>query len=162
MRIVKFSCVALAIALVAACGNNGSAKSSPPTVSTTTVAPLTKAAYVARANAICQRMNRRVNAIADPGNDPAKLVVAFHRIGAYIDSTLVQLRALPAPAGDGPQLSSIYAKVAALRRGMDVYVAALRARDRLAAAAAIRRVNALGNAADAASNKYGLKVCGSS
>jgi hypothetical protein len=161
MRIVKYSLLCVALALTAACSSSGSSKASAPTTTTAPAPPITKASYIARANAICTTMNRKTNAVADPGNDPDKAADALARVNSYIGSGLAQLRALPVPAGEGAQLDAIYAKVDALRQGLDTYIAALRAHHKTAASAASTRVDALGNAANTASNQYGLTVCGS-
>jgi hypothetical protein len=160
MRIVKTCLVCCALVLAAACGSSGSPKSSaPPT--TAPVATITKARYIARANAICTVMNRKTRAVADPGADPVKTAAALDQLNSIIGNGLTQLRALPVPEGEGSKLVAVYAKVDALRRGMRTYATALRSHDRLAAAAAAKRLDPLGNAANAASNKYGLTVCGS-
>ena len=163
MRILKYSLLCLALVSTAACGSSSSPKTAAPTTAppTTVGAAVTKAAYIARANAICTTMNRKVNAVPDPGNDPEKIAAGLTKVRSLIGDTVVQLRALPQPHGDEAQLSAIYAKVDALRAGMQAYIVALRARNAPAAAAASRHLNALGDAANSASNRYGLTVCGS-
>ena len=166
MRIVKCSLVCLALVLVGACGSGGSSKPAAPTTtpSTTTatkIRKITKTAYIARANAICTTMNRRTDAVRDPGNDPEKVAASLAQIRTIIGNALVKLRALPEPQGDEARLAAVYAKVDALRAGMQSYIDAVHAHDAPAAATAGKRLDTLGNAANAASNQYGLTVCGS-
>ncbi len=96
----------IAAALVAGCGGGGD---------TSTAAPLSKAAYVKEANAICKKgqQNREaaVNELAEevkPGADPGELPKSG-LVEAVIDplGTMVEeLAALPAPEGDEARVES--------------------------------------------------------
>jgi hypothetical protein len=107
MKLVqKLSIPLIAILLGSAC-SSGSSKASPPP----TTAALTKAAYIVKANAICQTMNNRVKALGDPGRDPKKVAAVIDSSTVIIRQTLVRLRALPVPSGEATKLDAVYATV---------------------------------------------------
>lgn len=138
--------------------SGGSSKATAPTTS----APLvTKAAYIAEANRICQTMNERIQALPNPGNDPIKLADVSDRAQAITRSTVQRLRALAVPPGQGAKIAAIYAKVDVLANLAAQYSAALRARDEAVARSVGARLDAAQARANAASNAYGLTVCGS-
>ncbi len=150
MRVFKMSIVALALVLASAC-SSGSSK---------TNAPITKASYLAKANAICTTMNNRVKAFGNPGNDPKQLATLIDRSAAIIRQTLARLRALPVPPGEGAKVAAVYATVDTVLADTPAYTAALRGTSHQAATVAGRKLQAEQNAANAASITYGLTVCG--
>ena len=131
----------------------------PPTT-TTAAKPLTRAAYVQQANAICQVMNDKVAALGDPGEDVAKAIDMLGQMRAITSDTLVKLRALPIPTGQQAALKPIYAKVDAVLADVDPVIAAIRSGSPTIQTL-MNRLDADQNAANAASNAYGLTVCGS-
>ena len=135
--------------------------SSQPTTTTTTAAKvLTQAAYMQQANAICQVMNDKVTALGDPGEDVAKTIDLLGQMRAITSDTLVKLRALPIPTGQQAALKAIYAKVDNVLADVDPMIAALRSASPTTDTL-MNRLDADQNAANAASNAYGLTVCGS-
>ncbi len=135
---------------LAAC-SGGSAKTAPPT----------KAQYIQQANAICKEMNDALDAIADPGSDPGKYADAIDEVHDVIYETATKLRDVPMPTGEEDALLAIYSKVDIITRDLANLGAAVRAAD----VEKINRIEAtLGadqDAANDASNAYGLTVCGS-
>jgi hypothetical protein len=157
MKLVHNLSIALiAIVLASAC-SSGSSKASPPP---STVA-LTKASYIVKANALCRTMNNRTRALPDPGNDPKKAAATIDQGSAIVRQTLQRLRELPVPPGEGPKLSTVYAKVDTLLQDLAAYSAALRSGDQQAAIAAGKKIDAAQARANSASVEYGLTVCGS-
>lgn len=166
MRLTRKTCARL---LVLACvggalagcggGSNKPAPSADP--SSTTVASTTKAQFIVRANAICRTMNARIAAIGDAGNDPIKIADESDQTAVITAAALRRLRALPAPPGDAAELNAIYAKVDKILTDAAKLSTALRAQDRLAAQLAANQLSADSDAANNASNAYGLTVCGS-
>jgi hypothetical protein len=117
---------------------------------------MTKAAYVARANGLCRVMNARVAALGKTVN--ARMIASTAAIDA---ATLRQLRALPAPQGKSSALAAIYEKVDNVVKDLTQWLTALRTGNQAAAQRAANKVQADGDAANSASNAYGLTVCGS-
>ena len=110
---------------------------------------------------VAATLNDRNKALGDPGNDPAKLIASLQQMAAVTSDALARLRALPTPPGDGPALSAIFGKVDLLLTHVNGTVSALRAGDQKSAAALVEGLDADQNAANGASNAYGLTVCGS-
>lgn len=106
-------------------------------------------------------MNDGVSALPDPGTSAAQQAEVTDRTADIIAATLVKLRRLPIPAGESVALRRIYAKVDLLRAAMPRLSAALRSGNRVVVRRAEAALEAVGNAANAASNRYGLTVCGS-
>jgi hypothetical protein len=174
--------VAATLAL-SACGGSTATKTAGGEVTTTTLAPtttttaptttttaptttttkpaITKAAYVTQANTICKVMNDKTAALADPGEDLAKMAVMFDQTKQLVVDALVQLRALPTPAGQAAAIEAIWTKVDKLVGDIDHAVAALKAGDLDKFTALATQLDKDTVAANTASNAYGLTVCGS-
>ena len=171
----------LALLVVASCAGGGSAakaKATSPSSTTasatsSTVAPTTapaagppvvvsaaKRAYIAAADAICDTMNKRVAALADPGDDPTKQAKVTDQTAVIVADTLRQLRTLPVPPGEATAVAAIYAKVDRLLTDSAKLSAAIRANDQVAAQNDETALQTDSAAANAASNTYGLTVCG--
>ena len=123
---------------------------------------LTKAEFIARANAICGAMNAQAKTVPDPGNDPTKLAVASDRVAAITGNALREIRALPQPPSDAPTLNAIYSKLDEILAQWGTLAAAARAGNQAAAERSGAKLGALLKQANAASNAYGLTVCGES
>jgi hypothetical protein len=157
-RGVRFLVVLGALVATASCGSNGTASSGSST--SRAVAPLTKAAYIAKANAICATMNARTRALGRPGPDVATAIRVGDESAAIAAQALRRLRALPAPPADAAALERIYSKVDAVIADYPRVSAALRTGRRAAIVSAATQLGTDGRAANAASNSYGLTVCG--
>ena len=155
-RFYMLFAVCMAVVFASACSSDSS-KTTPPS----STAAITKASYLAKANAICTTMNNRVKALGDPGQDPKKLAAVIDSSTVIIRQTLVRLRALPVPTGEAPKLDAVYATVDKVLGDAPAYSAALRAGNAPAVNIAGRKLQAEQNRANAASIKYGLTVCGS-
>jgi hypothetical protein len=86
--------------------------------STTSIATPTtadRAAFLAQGNAICKNMDDRSLALTQQyqqgSKRPADLQQMLDGNGDLIEQSVVQLKALPQPAGDEAQLSAMYADV---------------------------------------------------
>ena len=171
----------LALLVVASCAGGGSdnkAKATPPSSTTTsasssTAAPTTaptdgppvvvspaKRAYITAADAICDTMNQRVAALGAPGDDQALQAKVTDQTAAIVVDTLHKLRALPVPAGQATAVAAIYAKVDRLLTDSAKLSAAIRANDQPTAQNDEAALQTDSAAANAASNTYGLTVCG--
>jgi hypothetical protein len=155
-RLLVLACLAGALTGCGG-GSNTSATSSSPTA-----APLTKAEYLARANAICRTMHSRIDRIGNPGNNQFKMASATDQTAEITAAALDQLRALPAPSGDAAVLKDIYGRIDKVLDDAAKFSAALRTQDQDAMQKANSRLAADADAANAASNAYGETVCGSS
>ena len=159
----------LLVFALSACAGPSSQKGAVADISTTTtMAPtttttlaITRADYVNQANAICQTMNERIEALGEPGEDPAELVEMFGQSGVIMSDVLAKLRALPMPVGEESALAAVYAKVDVLRADLDQLIAAIQAGDEHKAIAMATKLEKDQKAANDASNAYGLTVCGS-
>ena len=178
----RLALLPLALLVVASCAGGGSdnkAKATPPPSSTTTsassstAAPTTaptdgppvvvspaKRAYITAADAICDTMNQRVAALGAPGDDPTKQAKVTDQTAAIVADTLHKLRALPVPAGQATAVAAIYAKVDRLLTDSAKLSAAIRANDQPTAQSDEAALQTDSAAANAASNTYGLTVCG--
>ena len=134
--------------------------STSSTATTTTARAVSKAEYIATANAICGVMNDAVDALPDPA-DTAEAAITYEEAARIVSDTLEQLRALPPPPGDEESLDAIWVKVDELLEGYARFVAALRDDDQVLAQQISQDVEVTQNAANDASNAYGLTVCGS-
>jgi hypothetical protein len=123
---------------------------------------LTKTEFVARANAICRAMNAQAKTVPNPGNDPNKLAAASDRVAAITATALRKIRALPQPPNDAATLDAIYSKLDAILVQWGTLAAAARAGNKAAAQRSGAKLSVLVNQANAASNAYGLTVCGAS
>ena len=174
-RRLLIAALAAAIGL-SACGGPSEKKAAGVEVTTTTLAPtttttaptttttkpaITKAAFVTQANAICKVMNDKSNALADPGEDIAKMTVGFEQQKQIMIDALAQLRALPNPAGQEAAIEAIWAKVDTVVAEVDQAIAALKAGNLQKFMTLANQLDKDTNAANAASNAYGLTVCGS-
>lgn len=149
--------VVVCMVAVASCGGGGSSSAT-----TTTSAPsITKADYIAQANALCQTMNDDVKAVPAPGSDPIKTADSLDQVVEIVTNTLAKLRALPTPAGDGTVLLAIFTKVELLLTDYRNLSAELRAGNLPAATQLDATSKTDQKAANDASNAYGLTVCGS-
>lgn len=121
LRVLRRSSVAVALAVaVAGCGEGD--------------APSARAAYVARADAVCERIGKRTDALPqaalpEPGAGPGDpSVEAFERgqaeyrrrAEAILRDGLADLRAIPPPPGDEQRLSALYDE---LERAIDAITA---------------------------------------
>jgi len=134
---------------------------SPGAAPTPATGSAAKSRYVAQANALCQTMNTKVSAVPDPGSDPTAMATALSQVEWITAATVVKLRALPPAPGDAATVAAIYAKVDVFLADMTAEINALRAGNQSLAQSLDTKLNTDGDAANAASNAYGLTVCGS-
>jgi hypothetical protein len=136
--------------LVSACGSSGG--SSPKAAS---APPLSKAAFIAQADAICKRGNNALNSVAPPGTSPAqekdfmqtRLMPAFRQ-------ELTQLRALrPPPTADQAAINKMLDD---LQQGLDEFQQNAKADITTAFAKTPQGLKD----ATAEAKAYGLQTCG--
>ena len=147
----------LALVLLSAC-SSGSSKS---TATPGTTSAVTKASYIAQANTLCRTMNERVAALGDPGKNPVDIAANIEQVQTIVADALDQLRRLAVPPGEEAKIAAVYAAVDTVQRDSTAYSDALRAGNQPGAAAALKRLAADQERANAAAIKYGLTVCGS-
>jgi hypothetical protein len=147
------ACIALTLALSACSGSKStSAPSGPP--------PLSKAAYIAKGNAICQAMVARIKTVTGPIKDVADAAKYSSAVAQLTASSLNQLRALRVPAGETAQANAMYASVDTLATDMARTAAVMRTGDRAAVGAELDQLKVDSKAADDASRTLGLVDCG--
>lgn len=122
---------------------------------------ITRAEFVARANAICQAGNARQSALPSPGATVAQQLAYLDQIIAATADTLRQIRALPQPPTDRATLQEVYAKADGAV-GMALQESSALRDGRTAAAAGLdAQLPGAVQAANAAFTSYGLTSCGS-
>ena len=168
--------------LVAGCGGSGGGSATAPTsgssasssspapspaVSTSAAtSPATggtaaaKAAFLAKANAVCARMNKASDALPSPPNTPAGLATFLDRQLLIMDTAVDRLRALTPPPGEEATVRGLLAQIDALNRTVGRASAALRAGDTATAGRLLQQVGTRTPAVNRAFTAYGLTVCG--
>jgi hypothetical protein len=158
VKLRHFALAPLFLVLVACRGTIGGAGSAP-TLPRTTQAPITKAAYLVRANAICTVIAHSQGALGAVPQDPIVLANMVDRMAAITDEGVVRLRTLPMPPHDAARLQSYYAKVTYVSSESRRFAMALRAGDRDEAITLGHAVERDTVAADLIGKAYGLTVC---
>ena len=117
MRTWKPVCVAVTFAClaVAACGSSGS---STKASSTSTTVALTKTAWLAAAQKLCDKYNAKIDAVGGGAQDPASRNAASSAVLGLIRQHVAELRALGYPPGDRAKLEPI-------ENGIDAAIARL-------------------------------------
>lgn len=148
-------------ALDSTSSNSAASSASSTTTTTTTLPPITKAEYLALANARCETMNTDVRAVPKPDTTDAEATAQyFEQIGIVIADTVAKLRTIPVPPGEEAALEEIYALVDKLIAENAAFAAAIRSGDTEEARAIRTTIDATQNGANEASIAYGLTVCG--
>ena len=163
MRSLRLMLIAPAIVLAAACGSSAKSSGSSPTttLSSSTTVPKERAAYLAAGNALCTTMNAKVAKLANPGSSAAKEAAVTDQAAKIFADTFNKVRKLPTPPGDEATVRALYAKIDAMLADAPSLSAALRANDQAAGQRAQVQLQKDTELANAASNAYGLTVCGS-
>lgn len=123
-----------------------------------------KASFLAAGNAICKKMNATSAELSKQYQSGAKTPAAVQKLldanGDLIEGSVADLKALPQPAGDEAQLSSMYDSVLALAALSHQMATATGQQDD----AAVQKLQTEGKAKQPAVNKqftdYGLTECG--
>lgn len=123
-----------------------------------------KASFLAAGNAICKKMNATSAELSKQYQSGAKTPAAVQKLldanGDLIEGSVADLKALPQPAGDEAQLSSMYDSVLALAALSHQMATATGQQDD----AAVQKLQTEGKAKQTAVNKqftdYGLTECG--
>jgi hypothetical protein len=172
--------VALLVAL-AGCGSSSSSSSTPATdAAASGEATLTKAEFIAKADALCEatkakgeplrkkleELARKVRAeeqsrggISDSGR--RELAQALERIGAIAEAGLRELRALGAPRADATRLEAIFQKSESAFAASNAYAAALENHEDAKAQAVAEKGDAETRETASLAKQYGFKACGS-
>jgi hypothetical protein len=151
----------LVACVAAGCGGDGDDDAATSTTATTSGAPVSKAAFITAADAVCTKTNAKIQAAAaklqaksrKSGEIPKTDVVKFFKqtsLPAY-DDMVQQLGALTAPKSDEAKVDGIIASMAA---AIDVV------KDDPAKFAS-RNVSDPFADANKLARDYGMKVCGS-
>ena len=167
--------LALGLMLAACGGSDSPAVGANGSTSNTTAtgpsgAPPTKAAFVAKANAICKSVNDASAKLSPPSSDPTKVkstdLPAWNqfllKVLPYGQQQQSQLKALTAPAGDQTTVASIFAKGDQVLADVQALQSAAAAGNVNAFETAFKKSETDGSAADQAASSYGLTQCGSS
>lgn len=166
MRQMRIVAVLGVLTALAGCGGS-SHKTSPTAIGAT---PSAKAAYVARADALCQGLRaslkgldaraKQVNSLGDTRRAFALAVPLFRHVQGLEHGTLNRLRALPFPPGDNSAATAYFARGAAAVALVGRIVDALARGDRAALAAARNQGLQAATVAKGFAQGYGFKVCG--
>ncbi|BEP15943.1 hypothetical protein acdb102_42540 [Acidothermaceae bacterium B102] len=125
-------------------------------VSTDPSKPMTKAAYVAAAETICQKYALQTKSLVSAAAPPDTTMEKFLVLGGHL---VQQLEALPAPTQDSVMLHQIYSDLAAERALGDKTVAAFRSGNvQLMATLSAENVSA-NNKVLARLASYGITAC---
>lgn len=136
-----------------------SAPAAPSAPAPKPAATISKAAFLAQANAICTTMNTQQSALPDPTTS-AQALDELHQAAAITQDAVARLRALPEPAGDAPTLQAAFAKVDAVNASAQREIAAIAAGNTALAQQIDNQTTALNDTANQAFNAYGMTVCG--
>ena len=162
--------VALFGALVAVAGCGGGSHKTTATTTATTPTAAAKAAYIARADALCQGLRATLKTLDAPakqvsalGETPRGFALAaslFRHVQGIEHGTLNRLRALPFPPGDNSAATAYFeqgdAAVALVGRIADAFARG----DRAALTAARTAGTQAAAVAKGFAQGYGFKVCG--
>jgi hypothetical protein len=146
-------------------GSSGcGSQTSPPRAAAPTTVPSpadSKAAYVARADAICQRMQDRLAQIGVPGTDPhpSDLADSIDKRAVVAADGLAALRALPMPAAEAIAFKAVYARFDVVLQDYAVASGAVRIGLRSNAMAASVKAGDDAKKANAAATASGLTAC---
>jgi hypothetical protein len=160
---MQVSLLSLALVLVASCGGGSSKADAPATTAaptTATTIPKARAAYIARANALCRTMNARVAKLTKGASSKNEAALT-DRAAKILSETLQQLRQVPTPPGDEASVRAIYAKIDVILADAPKLSAALRADDQATGQRVQVKLQQDSQEANALSKAYGLSVCGS-
>lgn len=159
--------VALALLATVACGSDGDPTSSE---SSPAAKVMTKAEYVAAANAICVDFEKKAEEIAEP-ESPSEFPAAIESILELMDQGNASLRALEAPPEHKAEIEGKFLKpndqqAAALRAALPKIEAAAESDDAATAtqafAEAFNEVGEVAEDADKWATDFGLTECTSS
>lgn len=157
--------LASAALVLSACGGGAATKAGP------TPSP-TKAAYIARADAVCQSARASLAQVQGPtkallalGDTPkayTQAAILFRRIQTLEQDELRRLQALPLPAGDVTTLRSylqgVSSAVALVGRLADAFAR----RDKPTLTALVQQGSRMAATTKGLAQGYGFKVCGHS
>jgi hypothetical protein len=162
--------VLVVAAAVTACTSTSSTTATDPsagTSSTTSIATPTtadKAGFLAQGNAICKAMDDRSLALTQQYQQGPKTRADLQQMldgnGDLIELSVVQLKALPQPAGDEAQLSAMYADVERLASLSHQLATATGQGNRDLMSQLQTDGSQLQSATNAEANAYGLTECG--
>ncbi len=107
-------------------------------------------------------MNDQIRALPTGPSDASTIAHAADRAAAITGAALQSLRGLPMPSGDAQTLRMIYAKVDRVIADENQLSAELLAGNASGAKTVVARLRADTQTANAATNAYGMKVCGES
>ncbi|HEU4706078.1 MAG TPA: hypothetical protein VFS64_02700 [Solirubrobacterales bacterium] len=171
--------VFVAFALVAGCGSSSASSSSAIDAATSGEASLSKAEFVAKADALCEEskarqepLRRRLEEVtrkargeeqSDEGltdGTRRELARTLGQIVAMAEASLTRVRALGIPKADSTQLEAIFRKIESAFEGSLAYGAALVHHEDAKAQATAERADAETRATADLARQYGFKVCG--
>ncbi len=158
--VARCAALALVAVLLGSCG--GSEKGTTAEAASATKPTLTRKAFIAKGNAICKRVNDRLNALAKPGPDATLSETAdfVDRSADNIARGLRELEALPVPKGDEAKLEAIFRSNKTVVANAYGLAADFRAgADPAYLEQSLDKFRAEGDAANAAFRIYGLSVC---
>jgi hypothetical protein len=125
-----------------------------------TVGGTVKAAYIAKADALCKAANDQLDALPDP-NTFAELKDLLDKSMPIIDKLQADFKAIPGPTTDKAKLDEVYSTLDALIAKFKDAQAAAAAGDQRKAVTVLNQVDEATTTANAKADAYGFKDCGS-
>ena len=144
--------------VAAACSSSAKPQTSPTTRARATSASV-KASSLAKANAICRRMNTRIDALNATVADPNKRAAVADHAAVIVRSTLRDLQALPTPPSERAKVSAIVSQVAGVITDLSRLSTALRAHNNAATATAAATLESDVSNVESAASAYGATAC---
>ena len=166
---VRIAVVACAVAVASGCG--GASRSGSSEAARTT-AGVTKAQYLARADAICTRLNSEANYKGEHvkellgGHKTVEALAAsqvpqeIRKFAAFWRSGSTLLASVPAPAGDDGTLAKMEADRSNIAADLENFASAARNGDGSGIEAAETAIKETTETYDGLEQGYGFKVCG--
>jgi hypothetical protein len=154
--------------LAAGCG--GSSSSSTKTVTVQQSEPLTKAQFIAQADAICQASQEDIQPLATRYRKVAKaarrsdqfqeVADVLHQLTGRAKEELTQLRELEPPTADQEVINNLLTTVDSQVTITDIYAEAVENEDQSQISTLADQITSVSAKARGMAQGYGLKVCG--
>lgn len=119
-----------------------------------------KASYTAKAEGLCRAAYRKLETVAAPGSTGASVARYLDAVLAVSVKLATDLKALPAPPGDGATVGEFGPALDAMNARIKEVSAAAKANNQKLAGALSDEVEVASTALNAKLDAYGLKTCG--
>lgn len=121
--------------------------------------PVTKASYIAAAETICAKRQAEVQALRQPGLDPAAISAFVTKADELATAQLTELKALEKPPGEAAAIDALFGQIDAVVADLKALKAASAANDLNALINLAVTVRAKAATAAVAARAYGFSLC---